>query len=358
MRPAKPKDPAVILFTSGSEGMPKGVVLSHGSILANAAQISAAFPFSSKEKFMSTLPLFHAFGLTAGVVLPILNGCRIFLYPSPLHYRAIPEVIYDRDCTVLFSTNTFLSKYAQVAHPYDFYNLKYLVVGAEKLTEDVQRLCMEKFGLRVHEGYGATECSPVIAVNTPIAARSGTVGELLPGNDYRIEPVEGVDNGGVLHVRGDNVMLGYLKHDQPGVIQPPESELGPAWYNTGDVVSMQDGFLKLQARLKRFAKVAGEMVSLELVERVASAAQPHAVHAASSYKDSRRGEVIVLFTQDRNLRRDTMQSAGREMGAPELAIPRRVIYLDRVPLLGNGKKDYVTLERMAHQLAADTEVSA
>jgi acyl-[acyl-carrier-protein]-phospholipid O-acyltransferase / long-chain-fatty-acid--[acyl-carrier-protein] ligase len=358
MRRAKPEDPAVILFTSGSEGMPKGVVLSHGSILANAAQISAAFPFSSKEKFMSTLPLFHAFGLTAGIVLPILNGCRIFLYPSPLHYRAIPEVIYDRDCTVLFSTNTFLSKYAQVAHPYDFYNLKYLVVGAEKLTEDVQRLCMEKFGLRVYEGYGATECSPVIAVNTPIAARSGTVGELLPGIDYRIEPVEGVDNGGVLHVRGDNVMLGYLKHDQPGVIQPPESELGPGWYNTGDVVSMQDGFLKLQARLKRFAKVAGEMVSLELVERVASAAQPHAVHAASSYKDSRRGEVIVLFTQDRNLRRDTMQSAGREMGAPELAIPRRVIYLDRVPLLGNGKKDYVTLERMAHQLAADTEVSA
>jgi acyl-[acyl-carrier-protein]-phospholipid O-acyltransferase/long-chain-fatty-acid--[acyl-carrier-protein] ligase len=358
MRRAKPEDPAVILFTSGSEGMPKGVVLSHGSILANAAQISAAFPFSSKEKFMSTLPLFHAFGLTAGIVLPILNGCRIFLYPSPLHYRAIPEVIYDRDCTVLFSTNTFLSKYAQVAHPYDFYNLKYLVVGAEKLTEDVQRLCMEKFGLRVHEGYGATECSPVIAVNTPIAARSGTVGELLPGIDYRIEPVEGVDNGGVLHVRGDNVMLGYLKHDQPGVIQRPQSELGPGWYNTGDVVSMQDGFLKLQARLKRFAKVAGEMVSLELVERVASAAQPHAVHAASSYKDSRRGEVIVLFTQDRNLRRDTMQSAGREMGAPELAIPRRVIYLDRVPLLGNGKKDYVTLERMAHQLAADTEVSA
>jgi acyl-[acyl-carrier-protein]-phospholipid O-acyltransferase/long-chain-fatty-acid--[acyl-carrier-protein] ligase len=217
---------------------------------------------------------------------------------------------------------------------------------------------MEKFGLRVHEGYGATECSPVIAVNTPIAARPGAVGELLPGIDYRIVPVEGVDNGGVLHVRGDNVMLGYLKHDQPGVIQPPKSELGPGWYNTGDVVSMDGGFLKLEARLKRFAKVAGEMVSLELVERVASTAQPHALHAASSYKDSRRGEVIVLFTQDRNLRRDTMQSAGREMGAPELATPRRVIYLDRIPLLGNGKKDYVALEKMAHQLATETEVSA
>lgn len=358
MRKARPEDPAVILFTSGSEGMPKGVVLSHGSILANAAQITAAFSFSSKEKFMSALPLFHAFGLTAGVILPVLNGCRVFLYPSPLHYRAIPEITYDRDCSVLFATNTFLSKYAQVAHPYDFYNIKYLVVGAEKLTEDVRRLCMEKFGLRVLEGYGATECSPVISVNTPIAARSGTVGELLPGIDFRVAPVEGVDKGGVLHVHGDNIMLGYLKHDQPGVIQPPSSEFGPGWYNTGDVVTVDDEFVKLHARLKRFAKVAGEMVSLELVERVASTAQPNALHAASSYKDSRRGEVIVLFTQDKNLRREAMQESAREMGAPELAIPRKVIYLDRIPLLGNGKKDYVTLEKMAHEMATQTEVSA
>ena len=316
MKKSRPEDPAVILFTSGSEGMPKGVVLSHGSILANAAQASCAFSFSSKEKFMSALPLFHAFGLTAGMLLPLLYGCRVFLYPSPLHYRAIPEIIYDRDCSVLFATNTFLSKYAQVAHPYDFYSIKYLVVGAEKLTEDVQRLCMEKFGLRVFEGYGATECSPVIAVNTPLAARSGSVGELLPGMDYRIAPVEGVETGGVLHVHGDNVMLGYLKHDQPGVIQPPQSEFGSGWYNTGDVVTISDGFVKLQARLKRFAKVAGEMVSLELVERIASAAHPQSLHAASSYKDPRRGEVIVLFTQDKNLKRDTLQAAQREMGAP------------------------------------------
>jgi acyl-[acyl-carrier-protein]-phospholipid O-acyltransferase/long-chain-fatty-acid--[acyl-carrier-protein] ligase len=358
IKKARPEDPAVILFTSGSEGMPKGVVLSHASILANAAQISAAFSFSSKEKFMSALPLFHAFGLTAGIILPLINGCRVFLYPSPLHYRAIPEIIYDRDCTVLFATNTFLSKYAQVAHPYDFYSIKYLVVGAEKLTEDVQRLCIEKFGLRVLEGYGATECSPVISVNTPMAARPGTVGELLPGMDYRIAPVEGVATGGVLHVRGENVMLGYLKHDQPGVIQPPQSEFGPGWYNTGDVATVADGFVTLQARLKRFAKVAGEMVSLELVERIAGAAQRKSVHAASSYKDSRRGEVIVLFTQDENLRRELIQTAAREMGAPELAIPRRVIYLERIPLLGNGKKDYVKLAKMAEEIAAQTEVSA
>jgi acyl-[acyl-carrier-protein]-phospholipid O-acyltransferase/long-chain-fatty-acid--[acyl-carrier-protein] ligase len=124
------------------------------------------------------------------------------------------------------------------------------------------------------------------------------------------------------------------------------------------VVTVDDEFVKLHARLKRFAKVAGEMVSLELVERVASTAQPNALHAASSYKDSRRGEVIVLFTQDKNLRREAMQESAREMGAPELAIPRKVIYLDRIPLLGNGKKDYVTLEKMAHEMATQTEVSA
>lgn len=358
MKKSRPEDPAVILFTSGSEGMPKGVVLSHGSILANAAQASCAFSFSSKEKFMSALPLFHAFGLTAGMLLPLLYGCRVFLYPSPLHYRAIPEIIYDRDCSVLFATNTFLSKYAQVAHPYDFYSIKYLVVGAEKLTEDVQRLCMEKFGLRVFEGYGATECSPVIAVNTPLAARSGSVGELLPGMAYKIAPVEGVETGGVLHVHGDNVMLGYLKHDQPGVIQPPQSEFGLGWYNTGDVVTISDGFVKLHARLKRFAKVAGEMVSLELVERIAVAAHPQSLHAASSYKDPRRGEVIVLFTQDKSLKRDTLQAAQREMGAPELAIPRKIIHLDRIPMLGNGKKDYITLGKMAAEISVSSEVSA
>jgi acyl-[acyl-carrier-protein]-phospholipid O-acyltransferase/long-chain-fatty-acid--[acyl-carrier-protein] ligase len=358
MRNARPEDPAVVLFTSGSEGMPKGVVLSHGSILANVSQIGAAFSFSSKEKFMSALPLFHAFGLTAGMILPLLRGCRVFLYPSPLHYRVIPEIMYDRDCTVLFATNTFLSKYAQVAHPYDFYSLKYLVVGAEKLTEDVRRLCLEKFGARVYEGYGATECSPVLAVNTPLASRNGSVGELLPGIEHRVAPVPGVDQGGVLHVKGANLMLGYLKHDRPGAIQPPESEFGPGWYNTGDVVTMGEGFVKLEARLKRFAKVAGEMVSLELVERIAAAAHPTGLHAATSFKDSRRGEVIVLYTQDKGLARDTLQAATREMGAPELALPKRIVHVDKIPMLGNGKKDYVTLGQMAQELASKAEVSA
>jgi acyl-[acyl-carrier-protein]-phospholipid O-acyltransferase/long-chain-fatty-acid--[acyl-carrier-protein] ligase len=348
-RPARPEDPAVILFTSGSEGMPKGVVLSHDSILANTAQIAAAFPFAPKDKFLTALPLFHAFGLTAGMVLPLIYGTRVFLYPSPLHYRTIPEIVYDRDCTVLFSTNTFLANYAKAAHPYDFYSLRYVVVGAEKLTEDVAKLCFEKFGLRPYEGYGATECSPVVAVNTPFATRMGTVGELLPGIESKIAPVPGIEQGGILHVRGDNVMLGYLRD---GAIQPPSSEFGGGWYETGDVVTIEEEFVRLQARLKRFAKVAGEMVSLEIVERIAVAARPQGLHASVAVRDTNRGESIMLVTQDASLVRSDLQAAARAMGAPEIAVPRHILHMDKIPLLGNGKKDYVTLAQMAQQAVA------
>ena len=344
-----PSTPAVVLFTSGSEGMPKGVVLSHGSILANTAQIAAAFPFAPSDKFLSALPLFHAFGLTAGCVLPLINGVRVVLYPSPLHYRNIPEVSYDRDCTVLFSTNTFLANYIKAAHPYDFYSLKYVVVGAEKLTDDVARACFEKFGIRPYEGYGATECSPVISVNTPYAYRRGTVGEPLPGIDTRIAPVEGIEGAGLLHVRGPNNMLGYLRG--PGEIEPLRSEFGEGWYETGDVVTLDDGFVRLEARRKRFAKVAGEMVSLELVERIAAAARPEKVHAAVATREPGRGESILLFTEDAELRREHLTSAARAAGSPEVAIPRRIVHMSDIPLLGNGKKDYVTLARLAEEQA-------
>jgi acyl-[acyl-carrier-protein]-phospholipid O-acyltransferase / long-chain-fatty-acid--[acyl-carrier-protein] ligase len=355
---ARPDDPAAILFTSGSEGVPKGVVLSHDSILANVAQISAAYPFSSKDKFMSALPLFHAFGITAGILLPLLRGCKTVLYPSPLHYRTVPEFVYDHDCTVLFTTNTFLGKYAKVAHPYDFHNIRHLVVGAEKLTEDVQRLCYEKFGLRVLEGYGATECAPVISVATPYVNRAGSVGELLPGIEHRLTPVPGLGDGGVLHVKGDNVMLGYLRPDRPGVIEPPRSEFGEGWYNTGDVVVMNGLFVTITARLKRFAKIAGEMVSLEVVERIAGEARANGVHAAATYKDPGRGEGIVLFTDAKGLTRDEMKKAAQRLGAPDLAVPRRIVALAEIPLLGNGKKDYVTLSRMAQEPVGPEEILA
>lgn len=351
IRPSRPEEPAVILFTSGSEGKPKGVILSHDSILANVAQLKAVIEFSNLDKFLTALPMFHAFGLTVGVLVPLVSGCRLFLYPSPLHFRIIPEIAYDRDCTVLLGTPTFLARYGAAANSYDFHRVRYVVAGAEKLTGEVRRLWLEKFGIRIVEGYGATECSPVVAANTPFACRENSVGQLLPGIDCRIEPVPGIERGGCLHVRGDNVMLGYLRHTRPGMLEPPSSSAGEGWYNTGDVVEMdEDGFIFITARLKRFAKVAGEMVSLETVEKIAAAASPKRLSAASTKSAAGRGEVIVLFTQDPMLRREHLVVAARELGLPEFAVARRIEHIDKLPLLGSGKVDYVTLKAMAEAL--------
>ncbi len=345
---SRPEDAAVVLFTSGSEGKSKGVVLSHGAILSNIAQIRAVIDFSVEDKFLNALPIFHSFGLTAGTLLPLLTGSNLFLYPSPLHYRVIPELAYDRGCTVLFGTSTFLGNYAKFAHAYDFYRLRYVIAGAEKLSEAVRQVWFEKFGVRIMEGYGATETAPVLAVNTPMSYRTGTVGQLLPGIIAHMEPVPGIEYGALLHVHGPNVMSGYYRYENPGVIEPPTSTAGAGWYSTGDVVAIDDeGFVRIVGRVKRFAKIAGEMVSLEVVEKIATLAAPAYQHAASTQPDVQRGEAIVLFTTDATLTRERMQEAARTLGHPELAVPRKLVHVDVLPLLGTGKIDYVTLKKMA-----------
>lgn len=342
-----PDAPAVVLFTSGSEGVPKGVVLSHRNILANRQQLAARIDFNAADIVFNALPLFHSFGLTAGFLLPALSGVRSFLYPSPLHYRIVPELCYDVNATILFGTDTFLTGYARMAHPYDFYSLRYVFAGAEKVRDVTRLSWAQKFGLRILEGYGATETAPVLAINTPMALRPGSVGQLLPGITAKLEPVPGIAEGGKLCVKGPNIMLGYLKADKPGVLQPPEA----GWYDTGDIVTLDaDGFVTIVGRVKRFAKIAGEMVSLGAVEQLVQpllAAEKQA--AVVAIPDERKGEQLILFTTDAALTREKVAAAARTANLPELMVPRTLHILEKLPVLGTGKIDYVTLGSMARE---------
>ncbi|MGL4729751.1 MAG: AMP-binding protein [Bosea sp. (in: a-proteobacteria)] len=344
-----PDDPAVVLFTSGTEGTPKGVVLSHANLIANAHQIFAHADgiLSSADIVMNPLPAFHSFGLTAAMLMPLLNGMKVVLYPSPLHYKQVPKLMAETLCTVLFATDTFLQGYARAADEGELARIRFVVAGAERVKEDTKRMWSGS-GAIIMEGYGCTECAPVLACNTPDAMREGSVGRLLPHVEARLEPVEGITEGGRLYVRGPNIMLGYILSERPGEVIAPEG----GWHDTGDIVVIEDGFISIRGRAKRFAKLGGEMVSLAAVETMIGGLWTGHTHVVVSLPDPKKGEQLVLVTDKPDADRKALQVEAKAQGFPELWMPRAILVTGAIPVLGSGKTDYVGTRDLAMNMRA------
>lgn len=347
---------AVILFTSGSEGAPKAVVLSHANIISNIKQMSAIETINTTDTVFNALPMFHSFGLTVGTLFPLLEGAKLFLYPSPLHYRIVAELVYEIGATIMFGTDTFFRGYGRIAHPFDFHNVRFMFGGAEAVKADTRDMWMERLGIRVMEAYGATECSPVVTANNRIFNRFGSIGKLLPAMEYRIEPVDGIEKGGELVVRGPNVMLGYIMPDNPGVLKPLEN----GWYHTGDVVEIDEiGFIYIKDRIKRFAKIGGEMVSLNAVDNMVRKAYEWMSpqdktgegstdmfsYGVVAIPHESKGEQIVLVTNNRMVTQEVLHSYIKNNGMSELYLPRVILFRDKLPVFVTGKADNVTLKK-------------
>ncbi len=339
----EPDSPAVILFTSGTEGEPKGVALSHTNILANVEQVRAHIPLHTSDIVFNPLPTFHSFGLTVGALMPLYLGIKAVLHPTPRQPHEIVRRVGETRATILLATDTFISQYMRASADGDLSSLRLAVCGAERVRDETRQLAKHSYDFELLEGYGVTEGAPVICANQPGANRPGTVGHFMTGIESRIEPVEGIREGGRLFVKGPNTMLGYLCPDRPGEIAPPLD----GWHDTGDVVSIdEDGYVAIRGRLKRFAKIGGETVSLTVVENCASALWPDHAHAAIAMPDGRKGESIVLVSTNPEANRNDLLVWVRNHGAPELAVPRRVIAVVEVPVLGTGKMDYVSVAKM------------
>ena len=351
----KPDDWAVILFTSGTEGTPKGVVLSYRNILSNVAQVEARIDFGREDRLFMALPAFHSFGFMGGIVLPLISGVPTYLYPSPLHYRTVPELVYGICATYMFGTDTFLAGYARMANPYDFRSLRYIVAGAEPIKETTRRVYLEKFGLRILEGYGVTETSPVLALNTPMFNKFGTVGRLLPGMQARLEPVQGVDEGGkALRQRPQRDARVSAGRQARRARAAGRGLVRHRRYRR----HRREGYIAIKGRAKRFAKVGGEMISLAAVEDARGRAL--AELQLGRGRDSRRpqGRTLVLVTDKHSATRADFQTYARGKHASELMFPSEIIVMDKLPLLGSGKPDLVTLQKFVNEQTAAKATAA
>ena len=337
---------AVILFTSGSEGAPKAVVLSHANIISNIKQMSAIETINVTDTVFNALPMFHSFGLVVGTLFPLFEGAKLFLYPSPLHYRVVAEIVYEIGASIMFGTDTFFRGYGRIAHPFDFHNIRFMFGGAEAVKPDTRNIWMERLGIRVLEAYGSTECSPVVSANNRIFNRFGSIGKLLPAIEYKIEPVPGIEKGGELVVRGPNIMMGYIMPDNPGVLVP----LKDGWYHTGDVVEIDEiGFVYIRDRIKRFAKIGGEMVSLNAVNEMvckAYEADGEFQYGVVATPHESKGEQIVLATNNKNVTQEGLHAYIKANSMSELYLPRVILYMEKLPVFATGKADNVTLKKM------------
>ncbi|MBL4871322.1 MAG: AMP-binding protein, partial [Robiginitomaculum sp.] len=348
---AKPShnSPAVILFTSGTEGNPKGVALSHKNLVSNVEQIRAHIDDlrPDSDVVFNPLPTFHCFGLTGGLLFPLFTGMKVALYPSPLHVKLIPERIEKVGATIMFATDTFISRYARSCKAGVLSGLRITVCGAEQVRDETRAFLKKKHGLTILEGYGVTETSPVVAVNQLDANRHGTVGHFMPGLQHRIEPVPGIKRGGRLFVKGPNVMLGYITSENPGVIQL----LKDGWHDTGDVVEIdEDGFVAIRGRVKRFANIGGETISLAVVENCAKAVWPDNEHVALIRPDPKKGEQIILISDCKEANRMEVLTWAQQHGVPELSVPKKVMIVPEIPILGTGKIDYQSAEKLLDSL--------
>lgn len=366
---------AVILFSSGSEGIPKGVQISHRNIGANIKQIRDVLNIEEKDVLMANLPLFHAFGLTVTQFMPLLEGVPLITHADPTDALGSAKAIATHNATVLFGTSTFLRLYSRNTkiHPLMLKSLRIVVAGAEKLQEEVRTTFNLKFNLPIYEGYGATETTPVASVNLPdkietqywsvqIGNKQGSVGMPLPGSSCRIvDPVtfEELPTGeaGMILIGGAQVMLGYLNNPEKTASAIKEID-GMRWYVTGDKgVIDEDGFLFIQDRYSRFAKIGGEMVSLTLVESVLKKSIPdESIQViVVAIEDPKKGERLIAITNG-EIDKEKIRTEAQQNGLTPLAIPADWMKVDALPLLGSGKTDFSAAKKMAIEWSKSEEV--